>query len=262
MVEIRYGEQYEVADLAGQTISEAREQFRAEFGIPDKARAKLNGSKVKGSAELDTVLNDDDQLSFAVARSRAPFMVGALLLALACTGGVFAYGFINASDSLTVGTPGGNFADVSVNSSGFADLTWQTYGHFKGSIVADYTVNGTPIFNIDTTGASYTGDLVVTVSLGNADELAKVYKVLSLKLDMGYPDGNVMDINADGTPSSSDWVMLTLNNGEVSMFPGGTANVCTVRVKSGFYITHARPSGGYGGGADAAPELFCEVAQR
>ena len=50
MVEIRYGDQYEVTDLAGQTVNEAREQFRSEFGIPDKARAKLNGSKVKTDA--------------------------------------------------------------------------------------------------------------------------------------------------------------------------------------------------------------------
>ena len=262
MVEIRYGEQYEVADLAGQTVSEAREQFRNDFGIPDKARAKLNGSKVKGSTELDTVLNDDDKVSFAVAKTKAPFMVGALLLALACTGSVFAYGFINDSSSFSVAAPGGNFADVSANTDGFNDLTWSSYGHFKGSINADYTVNGTPIFNIDTTGAGYTGDLVVTVSLGNADALAKVYKVLALKLDMAYPDGSYMDINASGTQTTSDWAMLTLGNGEVSLFTGGTANVCTVRVKSGFYITHARPNAGWGAGYSAAPELFAEVAQR
>lgn len=264
MVEIRYGDQYEVTDLAGHTVSEAREHFKSEFGIPDKAKAKLNGGKVKSSAELETVLNDDDRLTFAVSRSRGVYLVGALLLALAATGGVFAYGFINASTTnISVGTPGSNFADVTENTSGTGDLTWSTYGHFKGSIVADYTANGTPIFNIDTTGGGgYTGDLVVTVTLGNADALAEVYKVLALKLDMSTPDGNNMDINGDGTPTTADWVMLTLNNGEVSMFPGGTANVTNVRVKSGFYITHARPNAGWGGTASASPELFCEVAQR
>src|SRR4030065_959402 len=100
MVEIRYGDQYEVTDLAGQTVCEAREQFKAEFGIPDKAAARLNGSKVKSSAELDTVLNDDDKVTFAVSRSRVPYMVGALLLALAVTGGVFAYGWVNATFTL------------------------------------------------------------------------------------------------------------------------------------------------------------------
>ena len=114
MVEIRYGENFEVADLAGLTVGEAREQFRAEFGIPDKARAKLNGQKVKESTEPDTILNDDDKVSFAVSRSKGPFLVGALLLALALTGGVFAYGFINASTTLTATISDSNFADVSV----------------------------------------------------------------------------------------------------------------------------------------------------
>ena len=87
MVEIRYGEQFEISDLAGQTVSEARDHFKSEFGIPDKAKARLNGSKVK--AELDTVLNDDDRLTFAVSRGKGAYLVGALLLALACTGGVY-----------------------------------------------------------------------------------------------------------------------------------------------------------------------------
>ena len=82
MVEIRYGDQYEVSDLAGQTVCEARELFKTDLGIPNKAQARLNGSKVKPSAELDTVLNDDDKLNFAVSKSRVPYLVGALLLAL------------------------------------------------------------------------------------------------------------------------------------------------------------------------------------
>jgi len=267
MVEIRYGEQYEVADLAGQTVSEAREQFRDEFGIPDKARAKLNGSKVKGSTELDTVLNDDDKVSFAVAKTKAPFLVGALLLALAATGGVFAFGFINASTTITNATVvDSNFADVSVNSTGIGSISWTGYGFFKGAITSSFpnhSTNGTPIFNIDTDTSGYTGDLVVTVSLGNADELAKVYRVLALKLAMYNPNGTVMDINESGGAGveASDWVMLTLGNGEASMFPAGTDNVSTVRVKSGFYITHVRPFAGFTPGYED-PDLFCEVAQR
>jgi len=265
MVEIRYGENFEVADLAGQTVGEAREQFRAEFGIPDKARAKLNGQKVKESTEPDTILNDDDKVSFAVSRSKGPFLVGALLLALALTGGVFAYGFINASTSLNASISDSNFADVSVNTTGIGDITWTGYGHFKGSITStypDHDTKGTPIFNIDTDASGYTGDLVVTVSIGNADELAKVYRVLALKLAMYTPDGNVIDINESGSAdANTDWVMLTMGNGEVSMFPAGSDNVCTVRVKSGFYMTHVRPHGGFTATYED-PDLFCEVAQR
>jgi len=259
MVEIRYGDQYEVTDLAGQTVCEAREQFKSEFGIPDKAKARLNGSKVKSSAELDTVLNDDDKITFAVAKSRVPYLVGALLLALAVTGGVFAFGFINATTTINASVYESNFADVSVNNT-FANPAFSSWGFYKGSIGSGSLFDITP-------GISYTGDLAVTVSLGNADALAKNYRSMALQLEMVY-SGNltVVDINEstdNGSGSgSSDWVMLTLDNGSVTMFPQGTSNAApmTVRVKRGFYITQVHPFGGWTG--SASPEIFCEVAQR
>lgn len=259
MVEIRYGDQYEVTDLAGRTVCEAREQFKSEFGIPDKAKAKLNGSKVKTGAELDTVLNDDDKLTFAASRGKGAYLVGALLLALACTGGVFAFGFINDTVTLEATVVESNFAEVTANNS-YSSVPpgWKGFGFFKGSIPAGTLFTVTP-------HADYTGDLAVTVSIGNGDELAKVYRVLALKLYMSYPSGsdNVVDINEssdNGTGSiTSDWVMLTLDNGSVSMYPGGAADNSSVRVKRGFFITHVWPGTWTGSGS---PELFCEVAQR
>jgi hypothetical protein len=203
------------------------------------------------------VLNDDDQLSFVTPKGKGAYLVGALLMALAVTGGVFAYGFINATTTLNASISPSNFADVSVNSS-YSTLTWSGYGFFKGAISGPVG-----IFDIDTDTSGYTGDLVVSVSVGNADALAKYYRVLALKLDMVYPDGSPVDINEDGTANvSTDWVMLTLNNGTVDMFPSGADKVCTVRVKSGFYITHVWPSGGWPSGGSEDPDLFCEVAQR
>jgi hypothetical protein len=52
MIEIRYREQFDISDLAGQTVNEARNKFKTEFDIPDKAKAKLNGKFIK--ANLDT----------------------------------------------------------------------------------------------------------------------------------------------------------------------------------------------------------------
>jgi hypothetical protein len=252
MVEIRYGGQYEVADMAGQTVSEARQQFRAEFGIPDKARAKLNGRKVKGSLEPDTVLTDDDKLAFATAKkSRAAYLVGALLLALVCTGGVFAFGFINASNTLSVTASGTDFCSVSANSN---VPSWTAHGFFKGS-----TGSGS-IFNI-TPAEGYTGDLVVTVSISNADELIQVYRALALKLMMYDASNNstIIDINEDGYNDENDYVLLTLGNGSVDMFPDGGQSM-VVNVESGFYITHIWGSGWSSGYQE--PDLFCEVAQR
>ncbi len=260
MVEIRYGDQCEVTDLAGQTVGEAREQFRDGLGIPDKARAKLNGNKVRGHLEPDTVLNDDDTLTFAVAKSKGAYMVGALLLALACTGGVFAYGFINATTTLNATIQDSNFADVSVSPEA-GNLTWTGYGFFKGR------VGGTPsgIFDVSTNTSEYDGDLVITVGLGNADDLAKYYRVLSLQLELvDASDNSTIDINENGgADADTDWVLLSLSNGTVDMFPNGAAAAdgeMTVRVKKGFYITHVFP--GSWGSYSPDPQLFCEVAQR
>ena len=104
--------------------------------------------------------------------------------------------------------------------------------------------------------------MVITVSLANAGDLAEVYRVLGLQLCMRYPDGSPIDINGDGTASATtDVALLTLKNGSVDMFYGGTENVCTVRVKSGFYITNIVGHGWSSGYAEE-PTLYCEVSQR
>jgi molybdopterin converting factor small subunit len=253
MVEIRYKDQFEVCELAGQTVSEARGQFKGEFGIPGKAQAKLNGSKIKTSAELNTVLNDDDKLTFAVSHGKGAYLVGAMLLALVITGGIFAAGFINATTTLNASAPTSNFADVTANMTVPA---WSAWGFFKG------TINGGDIFAVDTATSSYDGDLVVTVSLGNADQLVKVYRALSLQIAMLDSANATLDINESNITTAgdaNDWVMLTLDNGSVSMFPEGVAGGDNMRVvvKKGFFITHV-----FSGATGASPELFCEVAQR
>jgi hypothetical protein len=260
MVEIRYGEQYEVADLAGQTVMEVREQFRAGFGIPDEARARLNGAKIKENTESDTVLDENDKLTFAVDKTKGFYLAGALLLALAITGSVFAFGWVNASTSLLASSATQDFAAVSVNNT--TPVTWNPYGYYKGSIPGG--THGIPIFNVDTLTPNYTGDLVVTVSIANADTLSKCYRMLSLKLMMYDSSGNIVDINESntGVGDSNDFVLLTLNNGSVDMFPGGAADQFTVRIKSGYYITHIYEAGNWDEATDYQPQLFCEVAQR
>jgi molybdopterin converting factor small subunit len=246
MVEIRYGEQYEITDIAGQTVSEAREQFKGEFGIPDKAKAKLNGSKVKQNAELDTVLNDDDKVSFAVARSRTPFLIGALLLALAATGGVFTFGFLNANTTMTAITHE-DFAQVTANAS---ISSFNVYGLYKGKIFA-----GQDLFYIQPS-SDWNGDLVTTVSLGNVGDLAKWYRAFALQLEMVYTNGpNAGQVIPLGL-SQNQTVLLTLDYPTVNMFTVGTANM-TVRVKTGYYVAqHFWPTDG-----DPSPQIFCDITQ-
>ena len=258
MVEIKYGNNYEASDLAGQSVDEARKQFKAEFGIPDKATARLNGSKVKGEMESEVTLCEDDKLSFAKSSVRGAYLAGALLLALAVTGGVFAYGWINSTVTLTAAAATQDFAAVSANTT--TPITWSPYGFYKGSITA--AALGTPIFNIDTATSAYTGDLVVTVSLANADTLAKCYRVLAMKLMMYDSGDSIVDIDESGGGDTTDYVLLTLNNGEVNMFPGGSADNMTVRVKSGFYVSHIFKGVNWDTATKYQPDLFCEVAQR
>ncbi len=253
MIEIKYGEQYETVDLTGKSVREARNQFRAEFGIPDKAKVRLNGKKVSGSLEAETCLFDDDKVSFAVSRGRGAFLVGAMLLALAATGGVFAFGYITNSTTLTVATISEDFAAITANTS--ATPSWTPYGFFKGS-----TGSGS-LFNIDTATSGYTGDLTATVSIANGEQLVEVYRVLAMKIEIVADNGSIVDINGDGNANSADFVLLTLRNGAVDMFiTQQAADIYHVNLISGFYITNVTGLGFTGGYED--PQLFMEIAQR
>ncbi len=255
MVEIRYKDNFEVADLAGRSVAEAREQFKAEFGIPDKAKARLNGRKIKGSLEAETCLKDDDRLTFSPTMGKGVFLLGALLLALAITGSVFAYGWINATTTINVAAATSDFAKVSANES--SPPSWTPYGLFKG------TITGGTLFDIDTSTSQYPGDLVATVYIANGDELAKCYRLLAMKVIVVDSGGSPVDINSDNTGDDKDYVLLTLRNGAVDLFinQNNTPDQYTVKVKSGFYITHIFKAANWGSSYED-PVLFCEVAQR
>jgi hypothetical protein len=97
MVEICYHGRYDITDLAGQTISIARNRYKSEFGIPDIASSKLNGTRINRRDEMSTILSDDDILDFTVSQGIEEYLIGALFQVLVITGGLFAYDFINTS---------------------------------------------------------------------------------------------------------------------------------------------------------------------
>ena len=258
MIEIKYANQYEVADLAGRSVKEARKLFKNELGIPDRATARLNGKRVKGSLEVETMLGECDTLSFARPTGKSAFLIGALLMALVVTGSVFAYGYTTASTTLSATAAGSDFAAISANNS---DLpTWTPYGFFKGGISGPK-----PIFDVNTESANYTGDLTVTVSIANGDDLVTAYRVLAMFITMKDDEGNYVDINEDGSNSSTtDFALLTLGNGAVDLFVDQTGHpngdMYTIFVKSGYYISNAWGQSGWAG--KEAPLLYAEVAQR
>ena len=252
MVEIRYKNHYELADLTEQTVSEAREQFKAEFGIPNKAAACLNGKKIKEYSEPDTVLSDDDKLSFTVTNRRGIFLIGTIILALIITGSTFAFGFTNASTSITTTTFSSNFADVSTNPD-ISNISWRVLGSYKGTIGGPHG-----IFNI-VPSTGYTGDLIVTVSLANVDQLAKDYRTLALRIGMvKSSDNSTVDINESGFADRNDWTLLTLDNPSATMSVLGGANM-TIKLLGGYYISNAVPNLGWSG--STSPDLYCEVTQ-
>lgn len=64
MIQICYGEHCDLADLAGRSVAEAREQYKSEFDIPDRAQAILNDKLLKKKLEDWIMLEDGDDLSF------------------------------------------------------------------------------------------------------------------------------------------------------------------------------------------------------
>ena len=251
MVEIRYRDRCKAADLAGDTLAEAREQLKEEFNIPDNATARLNGKRVKRVREAQTCLNDDDRVSFIDARGNGIFLVAASLMALALCGGWFAYGYTISSISLNVNVSTVDFVDVTVNNS--SPLTWSLMASYYGS-----TGNGT-LFDIDTASADYTGDLIVTIYHTNGRELIDVYRYFNLSIAVFDSAGNVLDINNDGSANvTTDSVLLTLKNGSVDMFiTQTTADIYTVKILDGYFLTHPSWTSGH-----EAPRLYCEVANK
>jgi len=253
MVEIIFGDNRELARLEGKTVAEVRKEYEDEFEIPGRAEAVLNGVQLKKKLESDTKLDEGDELCFvAKSRIRTPMLITAALVALALTSGVFAYTFITDSLAFTnVSSAGGDFASV----SGGTSPTWKTFGQHQGTITGNTT-----IFSINTTGTGYTGDLVSTVSISNADSLSKVYRVLSLKIEVYDSGGAKMDINSDNSVDLDDYTLLTLKNGAVDVFINqDSSDDYEINVVSGFYISHVHA--GWGTGV-VGPTLFCDVAQR
>jgi len=248
-----------VTDLAGRSVSEARAHFREEYGIPDKATAKLNDTKVKGSAEFDTVLNDDDKLTFTVSRGRGAYLVGAALLALVLTSSTFAYTYTNTTA-------------MSLNST-FAGSDWVTYepsvvqpdwqqvmpgGTYDAAVNYDkqVTQSEVPLGNLFdiTPHPDYTGDLHVEIYLTNTSELMKAYSYLNMELYVAK------SVEAKNPPV---YQVLSLENGVASFnIEGGSAKKYTVEVWGGAYRLVSSDPGEWGAGWNIVPELYCEVTQR
>ena len=248
MVEIRHGEYSELADLAGKSIAEAREQYKSEFEIPDRAQAILNDKPLKKKLEDRITLGDEDELYFEEReRSRKPVFITALLLALAISGGLFAYTWTTASVTIGLTSATADFANVTANLSG--SITYQPFGKYRGSIPAGNLFDVVP-------NTGYSGDLEVTVYLANLDELTQNYRFWLMRVDLQDISGT----RVDGQGISQ---VLSLNNGQCSFYwPSSNYTAGTwyyVECAGGSYI--GLPWGASGWSSTYDPVLFCEVTQ-
>ena len=238
MVKITYRGQEKQADLAARNVAEVRELFKSEFGLPDRAHALLNGEQLKRKLEPETELGDGDELYFETPSRRGLVLLGAFLLTLALTGGLFAYTATSATVNIGL-TDQGDF----VTTANTTPTGWDVYRNFKG------TVTATDLFTI-TPGSGFTGDLAAVITLANAHELVEAYRILVLEIE-------IWDSGDNDQLGTTEY--LTLGKGEVSIDIAYDSDTpYTVKIVNGFYITHrsAWPAG------YEDPLILCDVMQR
>ena len=249
MVEIGYKERFDITDLAGQSVVEAREQYQNKFDLPNKARAILNNKEIKRQDEKEILLCEDDKLTFTVKSPKAMLVMAALMLALAVTGGMFAYTYTTDTTTLTVKSAGADFVSVADNTTGKAVVVWdQPFGRYRGSVTGGILFDVTPAEN-------YTADFVVNVYLSNLDEMSKNYSFLMLRFDFV----TVANVSAHAQGAEKP---LTLRNGSVDFYVNSFTDGTTyyVRLVGGTYMGLPWVGSGWSGGT-YSPILYCEVVQ-
>ena len=241
MVKITYREQEKEVDLATKSVAEVREVFKAEFGLPDRAHAILNGEQLKRKLEPETRLRDQDELYFETSSQRGLALVGALLLALAVTGGLFAYTQTTATKTITATGATSDYATVSDNGT---DLDYSVLGKQRG------TIGSGVLFDI-VIDSAYTGDLEVQVYLANPDELQTDYSSWLIRLELEDAGGTKVDEGAHTLVLSLDNPVVTF---EVDDW---TQDDRYVKCEGGSWRAF-----GHGWVDGDAPLIFCNVLQR
>jgi len=253
VVELRYGDYYEVVELAGKTVAEVRKQYEPLLSIPDRAKTKLNDRNVKKNQESETRLKDDDTLRFVEKSRKTPFFILAALVALGATAIPFAF----AATTATIAAKAIEKEDfVTVSTDNCTAPAWDVFGKFKGSLGS-----GGQIFKIEP-ASGFTGDLSTIIMLGNCENLVECYRVLVMKIKIYEDDGS--GENADTNLQVGTTEYLTLSKGEVDISMTGLAgkqDPFWVYLDSGFYITH--PWGTtYDPSGDEDPLIYCDVTQK
>ncbi len=169
-------------------------------------------------------------------------LMGAMLLSLAVTGGLFAFTYTTDSATISVSAATSDFADVSYNASPTQSAL---LGRIRGQI--------SDAFMFEVSKASdYTGDLEVQVTLANPDEMSEQYSFWVMRLAL-------TDSGTTKKDNETITKVLSLDNPFVT-FAADSDNLSTsvyVYCEGGSFraLPFALGSG------DAEPLIFCQVVQ-
>ena len=189
----------------------------------------------------ETGLDADDRVSFPNKRGKRLPLIGAILIDLAITGGLFAYTATTTTVSLALsGT-----SDFAAVTAAGAPPTWTVWGQYKGAVTAGELFTVTP-------EASFTGDMVVQLTLANSQDLVETYRPLVLEIEI-Y-DSHAVPVQVGTTE------YLTLGKGDVTIEidQTGLTTPYTVEITGGSYVTNRE---GWTAGSED-PSILCEVIQK
>jgi len=241
MVNITYDEYRQEAELAGKSVAEVRELYESQLSMPDRAQAILNGQQLKRKLEPETILAEEDELSFEERSRRGLVLLGAFLLTLAITGSLFVYTAV--TDTVTIGVTGGtvDFAIVSANNT--PSIAYSVLGRHRG------TIDPNTLFDITTDTAS--PDIEIQVYLSNPDELSTDYSFWMMRLALRDSANISMDTEGITKVLSLDNPVVTFTSDNTTPYTSYVQNL------GGSY--RAFP---FGWVDTDDPLIFCKVVQR
>jgi hypothetical protein len=245
MVNVIYGEHSQQVELAGKTVADVREMFESEFDLSDRAQANLNGQWLKKNLEAETGLYDDDELSFEERSRRGLVMLGAFLLTLALTGGLFAY--TQTVTTRTIGVTGGTTDYCSVTSNATASPDYSLLGMHRGVIPEGSLFDVTP-------DNDYNGDLVLNLILSNVDLLQNDYSSWAMRVTLTNSSNVSIDTMASIGVITLDTPMVSFEvQSDNITASGGTVYV---HCDGGSYRTF-----GHGWLSGVDPQVYAQVVQ-
>jgi len=171
---------------------------------------------------------------------RKLYLVIALLLALAVTGGTFAYTQTSASISAGVATGSSTFAGVTTSKPGEGFPTTDKYSGTPSWTPVVNTAGGIVpghLYYIDS--KEYNSDLLVMLYVTNVGDLAQGYSYLNLGVNVYTVTVTTTltwaeEIAVTGTAPDLNY-FLTLSNGYVSFILPAGSTKCVITIDQGAY---------------------------